>query len=219
MNELIKELEQILLPSRLSTSGVVHAMSNMRLIINKKKLESKYNILNLYCNWILHDSITASNTALRILERLTDSMILHNAGDESKWINDSIVEGFNIHTLQQEMIFLADELNIEIVGLLKTKSYWKDFVRILIKKLIGRPLKFPDKPKYKAKEIQDSIISKTVKSGSDANGVLSICFIKHNNSIFWKMETIATKKKSINLIGPMSIVTQEMVDNYNLRRG
>lgn len=212
MKDLVSELENIF-TKKLDTSTLVHAMSNFRLILEKERLQSEFPTLNLYCNWILHDSISASLTAFRILEDLTDSMISHNSDTGTKWISDAVVEGLRLHRLQIEILKLADQYGIGI-EMIREYFYWKAFVRILLGKLKGRPLLFPENPKKKVKTIYERIVTKAYFSGHECNGVISVWFTELVGKYHWSIKTLATRSGNVKIVGVMHVITQEMVDNY-----
>jgi len=215
MKQLLLELQKTYNSDKLTKSDLVNSMVNVRLIIENKKYQNTYKILNLYCNWILHNQISGSVTAFRILEELTDSMIAHNKGlPNVKWINDAIIEGMRLHRFQAEILDFAKEFDINLKTF-ENLEFWKVFGRILLSTLIERPLKFPKNlTNPKVKKIYDSIVQKANDSGCLVNGVIAISFVNINNQIHWKINTLDPKNKYMDIIGPMSVITQKMVDDY-----
>ncbi|MFH1798008.1 MAG: hypothetical protein ABH844_01505 [Candidatus Omnitrophota bacterium] len=217
MKQSLLEIEKTYNSDQLTKSDLVNSMINFRLSIEERKYQSKHKILNLYCNWILHNEISGSATAFRILEELTDSMIVHNDGQSSgKWINDAIIEGVKLHRLQAEILDFAKEFNINL-KIFKSLEFWKSFGGILLSTLVQRPLKFPKNlPNPKMKKIYNSIVQKTTDSGYLVNGVIALSFVSRESKIHWKIGTLDPKNEHVVIIGPMAVITQEMVDSSNV---
>ena len=215
MKELLLELEKTYNSGILMKSDLVNSMINIRLIIENKKYQNKYKILNLYCNWVLHNQISGSVTAFRILEELTDSMIAHHKHlPNVKWINDAIIEVMRLHRFQVEILDFAKEFSINL-KIFENLEFWKGFGCLLLTTLIERPLKFPKKlTNPKVKRIYNSIVQKANVSGHLINGVIAISFVSKNNQIYWKIKTLEPKTKYVDIIGPMSVITQKMVDTH-----
>jgi len=215
MKLTLDELQDIFTSDRLTKSDLVNAMVNFRLVIENENLQGTYQILNLYCNWTVHNQISASKVAFRILEEITNSMIAHDENSsESQWINDAVIEGMSLHKLQLEILDFSNRFGINL-SIFSKKGFWIAFGKMLLTRLIDRPLAFPDNINNRdIKKIYDSIVQKANASGALINGVVAISFLKFGNHIHWKMTTLGTKDPTIDIVGPMFIITQDQVDAY-----
>lgn len=212
MDNLLYEIEESFKSNKFIKSDIVNIMINFRLFLEKNKIQLQYKYLNLYCNWVVHNEISQSQTAFNILELLTDSMINHNSGkDNFKWINDAIIEGLGFHNVQSEIIEIGKRFSADF-KIIENNIFWRRFGATLLKILIDRPIIFPKNIiNRKTKNIYDSICKKAKASGSLVNGVISIKLVEYDKKICWSIETLETKNTTINIIGPMAIITKEMI--------
>jgi hypothetical protein len=216
MKKSLNEIHTIISLGKLSKSEVLTIMVNLRVFLEENSGKDDYPIIKLYCNWIVHSKINASYDAFKILEMLTDSLILHDNGSESgKWINDAIIEGLGLHKLQLELLEFNKKhpCGFEFVSDFEN---WKSFASILVYSLIDRPITFPEKlTNKKYKRIYNDIETKSLAIGSLVYAVVYLEFIKYEDRIYWEIKTLMTIKKGVKIVGPLSIITQEMVDIYN----
>lgn len=193
---------------------VLNAMVNFRLILEKDKKQEKYKYLNLYCNWMLHNEIKSSMTALRILDYLTDSLISHNNDPKgSKHLHDAVIEGLNIHSLQKDILNFGEEYSIDL-NLLRLKANWQGFAYFIIFSLVDRTIKFPSEPtREKAKKIYESIHKKACDSGFIQNGVIEMSILNFNGKAGFKMKTLGNDyDKPSEIYGNVAILTMEMYE-------
>jgi len=216
------EIDEIFRKTKYSNSDITHLMTQLRLLMEHDKLQEKYNYLNLYCNWTLHNHVSGSKTAYRILEYLTDSFISFNRDPiNSKWINDTVIEGLSLHKLLENIQKIGLEYKIPSIRKFKDFNNWIVFATKLVDVLSERPLRFPDSMNNTAKLIYESIIKKTEDSGNkDLNAVIGIQFVyssKFPNTQFWEIITPETIRKQIKLIGPIAFINQDMIKEENKR--
>ncbi len=212
MDKLLYEIEGSFKSNKFIKSDIVNIMINFRLFLEKNKIQSQYKYLNLYCNWVVHNEISQSQIAFNILDLLTDSMIAHNSGNENfKWINDCIIEGLGFHNVQSEIIEIGERFSADF-KIIENNMFWKIFGATLLNILMDRPIVFPENiTNRRTKNIYESICKKAKESGSLVNGVISIKFVEYDKKICWSIETLETKNRNINIIGPMSIITKEII--------
>jgi hypothetical protein len=216
MSKELEEIKSFLNTGMLDKPSVLNAMVNLRMVLDEHNLKEKYKYLNLYCNWMVHKNITLSMTAFRILEYLTDSMIAHNEDPKgSKNITAAIVEGFNLHKVQLDILEFGKEFDVN-VDVLRVKSNWQIFAGYILTNLVDRSLKFSEgKMNTNAKKIYDSIVKKANDSGLLINGVIEVTIINFNNSICFRIRTLDYINKPTEIMGHLPIITQEMVDANN----
>lgn len=63
------KIDKVLSQDDWSESDVYNIMTNIRKHLEIHKQKDKYNILNLYCNWVLHASIQESILAYKVLSK------------------------------------------------------------------------------------------------------------------------------------------------------
>jgi len=194
-----------------SNKDIVSLMNSFRHVLELGKSQIKYKHINLYSNWVFHTEITKNSTAMGILDILTDSMIKHNTNpNNGKWVNDAIIEGLSLHLLREEVLLFSKDFNLGTNINIYEFDNWKNFAVSLIKELLDKPLRTDQN-----NAIYNNLIDKAKKSGYIGNAVLGISFLVNNNGfVYWKIDTPETLRKDVTLVGPMSIISQQMVDNY-----
>lgn len=233
----IKEIEYVFRNTLWSKSDVFYIMGQFRLIIEDNNLQEKYNYLNLYCNWTLHTEISGSATAYGILKEISDELNNQAINPEnSKWLNDAVIEGLSLHKLLKDIINIGKEYNIRGIDKFNKIQVWKLFAKKLINILSQKPLKFPDSlksklisksiilcvEKNKTKEqkaeniivqINDKIINSEIKYGYC---IFSIQLICDENTYSYQMECIGLTEnsKSFMVEGELAFITQEMIDEH-----
>ncbi|MCL5010685.1 MAG: hypothetical protein M1127_00520 [Patescibacteria group bacterium] len=192
-----------------NNKDIVSLMNFFRHILESSKSQGKYKYINLYSNWVFHTEITKNSVAMDILDILTDSMIKHNVNPkDGKWVNDAIIEGLSLHLLREEILSFSKEFNLGTDVNIYEFNNWKNFAVSLIKELLNKPLKV-----IQNKTIYNNLIDKANKSGYIGNAVLAIYFWVDNNGIVhWKIDTPESLRKGVSVIGPMSIISQQMID-------
>lgn len=216
-NNYIKEIDQTLRKSAFAKTDITYVMTQFRLLIEDNNLQEKYKFLNLYCNWTLHSKISESKTAYRILELITDSLISHNKDPQnSKWLNDAIIEGLSLHKLLEDIIDIGQEYDITETSKFADLNSWKIFAKILVDVLVERPLNFPSPITNSAKPIYDSVMKKAEDSGhKDENAVIGIQFVYPDEFPTvrnYQLFTLSSKAKNIKIIGPIAFINQDLID-------
>lgn len=215
----LQRLQLILSNSSWSEDSILRAMSSFRHIIEEKGIQKEYEYLNLYCNWTLHPEIDKSSKGFDILQSLSNAFTEHNSNPNGpKWIGDQVIESLSLHKLKEDIERFCDELKIN-KELISSKEGWEQFVTFLIiNELQNKPIKIPEELGKK----MGIKITESLKDEND-NTVLEISYIlfdfvdKNNQStrkICWNIVTPTTKRKNITLLGPIAIIDQKMIDNY-----
>jgi hypothetical protein len=214
LDKNLERIQSILKRNDWDYKDVIVLMHSFRQILEINNTKPKYKYINLYSNWVFHAKITENQVAMAILDILTDSMISHNANPtKRKWINDAIIEGLSLHLLRKEILSFSKDYNVgKDINIYKFNN-WKNFVSSLIEELLDKPLKVDEN---KNKEIYSKLIGKAKESGYIGNAVLGISFLINNNGVvYWKIDTPETLRKGVTVIGPMSIISKQMVDDYS----
>jgi len=153
-------LELISTQERFSYSDLVNLMGKTRQLIEKGKLQDKYQTLNLYCNWCAHVVLFTSTKGYRILERIADAFLDDAKPNKTTHTNDRMCEIISLKELRRDFIALYTAYSIPIF-LFNKKQVWKDICGMLLKELLAKPIEFPSPMKPKVNKIYDSIIAKT----------------------------------------------------------
>jgi len=119
---------------------VLAFMKELRELIELKKLQSKFPILNFYCNWCLHPELSGSNTIYRILEEITD-FFLSEKDIGSKFI-DHVNNLLSMDNLRKQMIELFALENIPDYWI-STNYNWYGFRQRLLSNIVRKPIEFP----------------------------------------------------------------------------
>ena len=70
-----KLIQQIDTSDGFDGDSVLAFMKELRELLELKKLQSKFPLLNFYCNWCLHAELSGSNTIYRILECIPSAKV------------------------------------------------------------------------------------------------------------------------------------------------
>lgn len=194
MSTALKELKRLLNHHALSTSDMINFMSQVRILIEENNFQSKYKFLNLYCNWTLHSKISGSIVCYKILEQLTDILLLQEATNKTI-IHREISNIISIPGLRKNFIDLFNEFNLPVT-MFTNRAIWKNTFGMIAFILFDRSLEFPPmkeilrKPKIKA--IYDSIQNKS--KGTFLAVRRFSFFVPDRKILHWKIE--ATKERA-----------------------
>ncbi len=119
---------------------VLAFMKELRELLELKKLQSKYPILNLYCNWCLHPELSASNTIYRILEEITD-IFLSEIKIGSEFIGH-VNHLLSMENLRKQMLELLAAENIPDYWI-SINENWYGFRQRLLSNVVRKPIQFP----------------------------------------------------------------------------
>jgi len=213
-------LRKLICKRDLAESDIVHMMVPIRVLMEEYKLQSQYEYLNLYCNWVVHPTLSHSIVCLRVLEDLTDLLVEHTSPPSQQgykngtWINDwhaGVNEALGIPKVRYNIIDLFTQFDLPCDGF-KDRQIWKSFALLLISCLFDRKLEFPVlkriERKPKVKEIYDSIHRKA--KGNPKYAISKVSFQPRESvpvsdprfDVYWRLETDA----GIALVGPLCLV-------------
>lgn len=219
MSKYAKDINIVLSQNIWTKADITHVMAQFRLIIEEDKLQAKYAYLSLYCDWILHTEISRSKTAYRMLESLTDCFInSYKDPDNSKWINDAVIEGFALHKLLENIMEIGQEFKIAASAKFTQLNNWTHFAFLVLDILVGKPLTFPNPLTSSAKLSYNCIILRAEKAGDiEKNAVVGFSFYKDNDSgrYHWEIKTIHSLKIGYRILGEIAFINQKMIDDLN----
>jgi hypothetical protein len=173
-DDLIIKIKRIIDQKNLISEDEVRSlMGIIRKILDKIDPNNcKYLILRLFCNWSAHTEITNSNTGLRILAKINDTLVEIKDMDSNFEIRCKISEAIGFVSLRRELANFFKEENISDI-LISDNKLWSIYLDHLIEIIRDVPISFPplselDETKIK---IYNEISQNPIKPGA---GVISI---------------------------------------------
>lgn len=168
-----------------------------------EKEQNSYLILRLFCNWSVHIEITDSNTGLRLLARINDSLVSVSKCEDNDKIRLSISESIGFVSLRREIISFLHYLDISDV-LFTNNELWAIYLNHLVEIIRDVPISFPlisklDKTKLK---IYNQISQNQIKEGA---GVIAIKISLIKYPIGDIMSILITTEDTTTLIIPLLI--------------
>jgi hypothetical protein len=158
-------LERIKSVGGMSDGDAVKVISLTRQLIEKTKRQGKYSVLNFYCNWCFHSSISGSNVCYRMLSSITDVFLSENGSkrvdiplEVSKLlsIKDLRAQFRNLYQTEKLPTFLFDYL-----------SNWRGFASQILKEIIHKPINFPDDKDIAKNKTASKIKSEILNKAGD----------------------------------------------------
>ncbi|MFH1921467.1 MAG: hypothetical protein ABIP48_16500 [Planctomycetota bacterium] len=210
----IAELKRLVGQAELTKSDVGFLMSRVRSLLEERGLQSKYGVLNLYCNWTVHPKIDRSMVCFRMLERLTDNILKHKDSPPDSPFFAAVTETLAVPQLRDQFIGFCREFSVPDT-FCRDADIWKRFFSMLASILIDTPIQFPDvrsmKPNSREKAIYDSI---QAKAGGRSFGVKGFSFFvketgegHDSGELWWKVDLIPREPgiaRSMSLTGKVS---------------
>ncbi len=189
-------------------------------MLESHNLQSKYQALNLYCNWTFHSKISGSIVCYKILEQLTDILLRYDAGEPE--LIARVTDVLLIPELRDEFIKFCNHFKLPSIHF-SEQNNWKGIFGLIIYNLIDRPLEFPNienllkkrklsKSDQKVKSIYDTIQNKA--KGTDL-AVKRFSFftydwpdmkdetILHKNTLVWNIEP---NRENVRIISPLILM-------------
>lgn len=149
MNLIRSHILEFTLNPSINKESLSFFFTNVRQVIEKENLNSKYSKIHFFCNWLLHPELTRKNTTESILKEMQEVIVEHL--NEKTEIEIELSKKLNLPKLKQELILFLKYINIEI-GFIKLKHYWKMFESILLHLLLEKPVLFDRIPELKTNE-------------------------------------------------------------------
>ena len=142
LEKLLKKAKRL---RRIDESAVRNIVATTRELIEAANSQSSYPVATLYCNWSLHTLISASLTALRCLEGITQK-ILHQS--------TMTVTADELLDFLSNQVFQTDRLRSEMLELFRNNGLpcflfseeynWYIFASLLYSDLVGKRLQYPE---------------------------------------------------------------------------
>lgn len=136
----LDEIKSLFRQSTLSRSDIFSILVQARILLEKDKQKSKYQTLNLYCNWTLHCKIEHSRICYIILGQLTDMLVQHDEGKPE--VITEIDDILLIEKLRKEFIKFCNQFKLPTVHFTE-EGNWASIYGIILYNLIDKPLEFP----------------------------------------------------------------------------
>ena len=174
-DDLIKKISATITKSKkIKEVDVRSLMILIRKLLDKmpKPDKDSYLIIRLFCNWVAHTEITNSNTGLRILAEINDTLVNVKKTKDMTEIQNKISQAIGYPALRKELKSFFNHIDVEDT-LVSDNHVWNIFITYLIEIIRDVPLSFPpmsklDKTKQK---IYRKIAQNPIKPGA---GVISI---------------------------------------------
>jgi hypothetical protein len=227
----IKELQFILDNGHFDVSTVRSTMVLIRKLLEEKLLKQTFPLLNLYCDWTVHNSLDRTQECLRILQKSTS--ILVKLPFLNKWKEDG--NGGLVWNADEALSFEVNkslgisELKREIMSLFASQGLptnifvdqekWRHFASVLIRNLADSVIEFPDDIETRRETNQKKIIYNDIQLQTHGNiqqQVIKFSLVYRdqlpsvfqsrpkNSDIFFQMET----RSGYYFVGPFW-VTEE----------
>lgn len=134
--------------------------------------QNSFLILRLYCNWVAHNEITKSNTGLRVLAEINNTLVKVKSTTDTNEMQNLISQAIGYPLLRNELKTVFGLIGIDNT-LITDNNAWSVFINHLIEIIRDVPLSFPplsnlDPAKLK---IYEKISNNPIKEGA---GVISI---------------------------------------------
>ncbi len=135
--------------------------------------QNLYLTIRLFCNWVAHIEITKSNTGLRILAKINDTLVSSkDSKDTIAAMRTKMSQAIGFSVLRKELKSFFSHIGVDDI-LVSDKNIWAVFLDNLIEIIRDVPLSFPPLSKLDAtkQKIYDQIAKNPIKPGA---GVISI---------------------------------------------
>ena len=171
-------------------SLMVLIFKTLELMTDKER--ENYLTLNLFCNWCKHNVIDQSNTGLRIIALVNDTLVqVKNSENNLEEIESKLSVAIGYVSLRKELIFFLKNMELDITFLknddilsgAKNDNVWAHILTHIIEIIRDVPLQFPpitklDKTKQ---QIYNQIARNPIKPGA---GIIMMKIIKIDYSKF-----------------------------------
>ncbi len=180
--DIITKIKTIILKKEnINEEEVRSLMILIRKILDKMSEPEKnlYLTLRLFCNWIAHNEITKSNTGLRILAKINDTLVSIKNSQDIIEMRGKMSQAIGFSVLRGELKLFFDQINVNDI-FVSDKNIWAVFLNHLIEIIRDVPLSFPSLSSLDStkQRIYDQIAQNPIKVGA---GVVSlkICLVKY----------------------------------------
>lgn len=135
--KIAKIMDRISRKDQITDSDVINIMRCTRVIVEATQTSVKYPRTKLFCDWILHSSLTGPQVTFPVLRSATLALRKHlNLNDG---INDSMSGVLELERLRQELIEIHGS-EAQVHQLFDTFSNWKVFAHFILEDLLDKPI-------------------------------------------------------------------------------
>jgi hypothetical protein len=152
----------------------------LRQLIEYRKLQGQFPILNFYCNWTAHGQITKSLAGLQMLAKMSEFSILTFRGINNKFPDfvKKVQEILSLQNMKVEILLLLMQFKINVPFQIANPVSYRFICNILLAYLQNKPIKFsgpPFKPNQaKEERIYNQIMENARLIGWEDHGFIEM---------------------------------------------
>jgi hypothetical protein len=138
--EVIEKLNRELKKNIKDECQIIYILSRVRKILEINDQKGKYKLLNLYCNWVLHNKLDRKNTTVLLADLFEQDIDCQKGGKENAIrIKSNHSNFFKLSSLKQELgnFFKDHNLSFDL-----SNKNWLIFVRLLLEIIKDCPIIF-----------------------------------------------------------------------------
>lgn len=104
-NEIVEKIKKILAGPAIDESHVTHLFTLVRKLLEQQSVEdrNKFQLLEFYCNWILHHRIDRSEQGAMIVERIHQVVIDHMAKKDNSAMASDLTAVLSFDALGKQL--------------------------------------------------------------------------------------------------------------------
>lgn len=208
----LDEIKSLFRQSTLSRSDIFSILVQARILLEKHNLKSKYQALNLYCNWTLHCKIEHSRICYIILGQLTDMLVQHDDGKPE--VITEIDDILLIEKLRKEFIKFCNQFRLPAIHFTE-ESNWASICGIILYNLIDKPLEFPSmkeilkkaslsKKERRLKSMYDAIQNKSKGTGLAVKRFKLVIDTPYTRDKFLRWDIEPSSKENVHIVGRLA---------------
>jgi hypothetical protein len=147
-----------------------------------EKERKNYLTLNLFCNWCKHSVIDKSNTGLRIIALINDTLVQVKNSKSSSEIESKLSVAIGYVSLRKELVLFLGDIGLD-AAFLKNDNMWAHILIHIIEIIRDVPLQFPPITKLDRtkQQIYNRIAKNPIKLGA---GIIMMKITKIDYSKF-----------------------------------
>ena len=158
----------------INEESIYSLMILIRKLLDKtsRSDQNLYLTVRLFCNWVAHTEITKSNTGLRILAKINDTLVSIKDSTDTITMRTKMSQAIGFSALRKELRSFFSYIGVDDI-LVSDNNIWAVFIDNLIEIIRDVPLSFPPLSKLDTtkQKIYDQIVKNPIKPGA---GVISI---------------------------------------------
>ncbi|MFD2037018.1 hypothetical protein ACFSKL_19595 [Belliella marina] len=139
MKLLLKCISDFTQGNILTKENVSFFFINIRQILEKERLNTKYPKILFFSNWLVHPELSRKNTTELILQEMRSAIVEHFNNNTE--ISIELSKKINLTKLREEILDFLEKFNIE-KGFLKRQKDWDNMELTLLHLLLDKPVFF-----------------------------------------------------------------------------